>query len=103
MSKPLSHKELVGLAQEHERKAAKPPFGYPVSLISRIISRCLFIEKEKNKWKRLAQSRGEAMLKIKALAEFHKLLDEEVSDGSGDIKPVSNQCECDSDLSGQTW
>ena len=48
MDKPLTHQEVVRLAQDHERKAVKPPFGYPVSIISRLISRCLFIEKEKN-------------------------------------------------------
>ena len=92
MDKPLTHQEVVRVAQEHERKAAKPPFGYPVSLISRLISRCLFIEKEKNKYKRLARNRGEAMLKIKALAEFHKLLDEEVVDGPRGVESVSDQC-----------
>lgn len=103
MDKPLTHQEVVRLAQDHERKAVKPPFGYPVSIISRLISRCLFIEKEKNKWKRLAQARGEAMSKIKTLAEIHKLLDEEVNDGSHGAKQVSDKRECDSNLSGAAW
>ena len=90
--KPYTHQDIIRLAQDHERKSLKPPFGYPVSIISRLISRCLFIEKEKNKWKRLAQARGEAMQKVKALAEIHKLTDEEVEDGTKRVECVSDKC-----------
>ena len=89
---------LRQIIQEHERKTNKPPFGYPVSLISTLINKVLSAEKEKSKWKALAQRRGELLNKIQELSTLTKLSEEELLNGFGHSETVPGDSAQDSHL-----
>jgi hypothetical protein len=76
------------IIQQHERAVNKPPFGYPVALISTLINKVLSAEKEKSKWKALAQRRGELLNKIQELSVLTKLSEEELLNGFGNSETV---------------
>jgi hypothetical protein len=86
------------IIQEHERKVNKPPFGYPVALISTLINKVLSAEKEKSKWKALAQRRGELLNKIQELSTLTKFSEEELLNGFGNSAPVPIDSPQDSNL-----
>jgi hypothetical protein len=89
---------LRQIVQEHERKVNKPPFGYPVALISTLINKVLSAEKEKSKWKALAQRRGELLNKIQELSLLTKLSEEELLNGCRDSETVPSDSPHDRDL-----
>lgn len=87
------------IIQQHERAVNKPPFGYPVALISNLINKVLSAEKEKSKWKALAQRRGELLNKIHELSTLTKLSEEEILNGFGNSKTIPTDSAQDGDLS----
>ena len=89
---------LRQIIQQHERAVNKPPFGYPVALISNLINKVLSAEKEKSKWKALAQRRGELLNKINELSTLTKLSEEELLNGFRNSETVPDHGTSDSNL-----
>ena len=90
---------LRQIIQQHERAVNKPPFGYPVALISNLINKVLSAEKEKSKWKALAQRRGELLNKIHELSALTQLSEEEILNGFGNSKAIPTDSTQDGNLS----
>lgn len=90
---------LRQIIQEHERKVNKPPFGYPTALVSNLIKLVLNAEKEKGKWKALAQRRGEILKKIQGLSQLTQLSEEEILNGFGHSETVPVDSTQNSNLS----
>ena len=67
----MKKEEFNKAKAHHEQSIANNSHvhGYPVSFISGLISRCEFLEQEKNKWKAVAKARGERLEKISNLAK----------------------------------
>jgi hypothetical protein len=86
----------------HERAVNKPPHGYPVALISTLINKVLSAEKEKSKWKALAQRRGELLTKIQELSTLTKLSEEEILNGFGNSEKLPTDSTSDRNLSQKT-
>jgi len=60
-------KNIGEFIQQHERNAQKNIHGYPTKFISELLELTTNLNKEKKKWKKLAQDRGHVLDKISSI------------------------------------
>lgn len=72
----LTQQQLEGLKQRHE--SVSHGYGYPSGMITDLLQTIQAMTKEKKKWKRLAEKRGDALNRALKVLEIAKEPEEDL-------------------------